>query len=185
MYNNKIIIGKDNEKPGDKEGLLKDEKLRRPEPEDIGDGTLEEPEDEYVWGNDHSFNKKLDKEILDERRRYVRVRYIQNIRCELIAEPPGTELAPPEKPITLTLFDVSMAGLGGVCDSEIKVGSILVFTMMLDQMPYEIKCEIIYCLKESDKFRVGFKTLKGHKKFIHHLKLLVARLSLTSKYGDI
>ena len=54
--------------------------------------------------------------------------------------------------------------------------------MPLDEKIYDIKCEVIYCFKSDNKFRIGLRVVQKDKLFIQHLKIVIARISLRSKY---
>ena len=77
-----------------------------------------------------------------------------------------------------------MGGIGIICDYEIATGKIFSIQLVLDGIPYKIKCQVIYCIPNDDKFRAGLKIVEREKKFITHLKIFVARISLNSAYGE-
>ena len=81
------------------------------------------------------------------------------------------------------IIDLSMGGIGIICEYELLVGTILFFNLSLDNIAYDIKCEVAYCLQNDDKYRACLKIVDRDRNFIRHLKILVARLSLQSKYG--
>ncbi|MGE5614917.1 MAG: PilZ domain-containing protein [Bacillota bacterium] len=146
--------------------------------------TTPEPLYENVWGNDYTILDKLDERQLADRRLYVRVRHIQRIECYTISDSMEEEPVLLAHPIVFTISDLSMGGIGIICDSEISVGKILTFQIILDGIPYKIKCEVVYCIRNDNKFRAGLKIVQKDKKFIMHLKIYVARISLNSRYGS-
>ena len=142
------------------------------------------PLDENVWGNDYTIIKKLDEKQLAERRLYVRVRYMRRVECRAIFDSIEEEPLLLTNPIALMISDLSMGGIGIICDHAINIGKILVIPIILDQIPYEIKCEVIYCFQNENIFKAGLKIVQRDKGFIKHLKIYVARISLTSNYGQ-
>lgn len=150
--------------------------------------TTQEPQqetlDENVWGNDHLILNNIDESILADRRLYVRAIYMQRIECNTIKYNKDSELTLLSKPIEFMIVDISMGGIGIICEYEIKIGTILIFKLTLDNIAYEVKYEVVYCFPNDDKFRAGLKMAEKDKEFIRHLKILVARLSLQSKYGN-
>jgi hypothetical protein len=76
-----------------------------------------------------------------------------------------------------------MGGIGIICEHGINIGKILAIQLTLDNIPYEIKGEVVYCIRNDDKFRAGLKIVQRDKRFIRHLKIFVARISLNSIYG--
>ncbi len=189
MKNSKIVFKSEKDDKFDKHIPLKKDELYIPEDEKKIPETKPvqetEAEDEEVWGNDSDLNRKLDADVLLEKRKYVRVRYIQNIICSKICTNIEDEQVELDKPIHFTVFDISMGGLGCLCSHEIEKGAILVFNIALDQFIYEITCIVVYCIKIEQNYRVGLRLAIRNKDYIRHLKIMVARLSLTSKYGQM
>lgn len=181
---NKIIIG---------DGKKRDEKETKPvlyetdKPLIKAAGTEHEtvqiPVDENVWGNDYTIINKLDEKQIADRRLYVRVRHLQRIECSTVSDSIEVEPVLLTRPIVIIISDISMGGIGIICEQEISIGKILVIQLTLDSIPYEIKCEVIYCIQNDDKFRAGLKIVHKDKHFIKHLKIFVARISLNSNYG--
>lgn len=186
--NNRIIIGKDKDKDKKKaEGSLTDLVVET--------GTLEAPPadgqtppgeelDEKLWANDHAAIKYMDDDMLADRRLYVRVVFVQQIMCNTILESLDSEPITLPKPIAFMIMDISVGGIGIICEYTIDVGSILSFNLTLDNIPYEIKTEVVYCFPNGGKYRIGLKLAKKDKAFFRHLKILVARISLNAKYGN-
>jgi hypothetical protein len=142
-----------------------------------------EPLDENLWGNDSTVLRRLDEKQLAERRMYVRTLYTQKIECNAISKDIASEPHLLKKPVTLMVTDISLGGIGIVSDYRVDIGSILFFKILLDHIAYEVKCEVIYCFENEGKYRAGLKLAEKDREFINHLKILVARLSLCSKYG--
>lgn len=142
------------------------------------------PVDENVWGNDHMIINKLDEKQLADRRLFARVRYIQRVECTKVYTDSMTEPVILTRPFVFTISDLSMGGIGMICDQAIRVGEVLAFKMSLDNILYEIKCEVVYCIRNSDKFRAGLKIVKRDRQFIRHLKIYVARISLNNYFGN-
>jgi len=141
-----------------------------------------EPLDENLWGNDAVVLRVLDEELLAERRMYVRTLYTQRIECNTISKDIDSEPYILKKPLSFMITDISLGGIGMVSDYRVDVGSVLSFKIFLDHIPYEIKCEVVYCFENEGKYRAGLKLVEKNKEFINHLKIMVARLSLYSKY---
>ena len=144
----------------------------------------QEPLDENVWGNDYSILNKLNEKQLADRRLYVRVRHVQRIECNAVHDSVESEPVFLARPIVFTISDLSMGGIGIICDSEISIGKILAFQLTLDGIPYKIKCEVVYCIHNDNKFRAGLRIVQKDRKFFMHLKIYVARISLNSRYGN-
>ena len=104
--------------------------------------TVTPPLDENVWGNDRDILDKLDKEVLADRRLFVRVRYIQRITCNAVYEDIEKEPVFLSRPLEFITVDISAAGIGIVCEHEIEPGKILGIRITLDRMPYDIKAEL-------------------------------------------
>ena len=51
-------------------------------------------------------------------------------------------------------------------------------------MPYDIKCKVIYCIPLDGKYRAGLKIAVMDKRFMRHLKIYVARITLTGEYAS-
>lgn len=186
MAGKKLVIGTGKEKDNNEnEIILRDNNVRAPKSTPT---TRQEPEqeqlDENVWGNDHTFLNKLDEGILADRRLYVRVIYIQSIKCNVIKESKESQPILLTQPIEFMIVDLSIGGIGIICEHEIKIGTILIFKLTFDNITYEVKYEVVYCFPNDDKFRAGLRMAEKDKEFIRHLKILVARLSLQSKYGN-
>lgn len=114
---------------------------------------------------------------------YVRVRYIRSTECTKICRSLDAEPVTLRKPITFTIVDISMGGIGIICDYIIELGTILIFNILLDNITYEIKYSVVYCIKMEDKFRIGLRIAEKDRDYIRHLKIYVARISLQSNYG--
>lgn len=185
MPNNKITIGTGHGKEKGKEDKLirnrslEKEALYKKEIVVDNDRAL----DQNIWGSDSALNKMLDKEILAEKRMYVRARYFQHIECNTVAESLSAEPIILVEPMKFDIFDLSMGGIGIIYDQKIKNGLILSFNIRLDQIAYFISCEVVYCIEAESNFKIGLRIIRNNKEFINHLKILVARFSLTIKYS--
>lgn len=142
------------------------------------------PLDENVWGNDYTILHQLDEKQLADRRLFVRVRYFQKIECNAISDTAEIEPSFLRYPLTFMISDLSMSGIGIICDDRIDIGKVLAIQIMLDGIQYTIKCEVMYCLSNDDKFRAGLKIVEREKQFIRHLKIFIARISLIATYGN-
>lgn len=182
MPNNKITIGVGKQEENDKTQRIPKEELYSSVAPVESEQKPEVLEDR-VWGNDYILDKKLDKEHLDEKRMFVRVRYIQNISCDKICDDINSQPTTLTKPIKLVMSDISVGGLGAVCGQELNVGSVLEFDIVLDHLTYTIKCEIVYCILMEESYRIGLKIVRKNRDFLKHLKILVARISLQAQYG--
>lgn len=184
MTNSKIVIGVNEKDKKEAEPLFKntlvDTRTAAPNTEQESE---QEPVDENVWGNDHSILNRLDEKQLADRRLYTRVAYIQKVKCNAILESVEAQPVLLAKPIDFMVIDISMGGIGIICESEIALGTILAFNLTLENITYEIKCGVIYCYENDDKFRAGLKIAVMDKNFIRHLKIFVAKLSLQNRYG--
>lgn len=140
--------------------------------------------DEIVWGNDRAFMRRIDEVHRADLRLFVRIRHMQKITCSTVYEDITKEPFELEKPLELMTVDISVGGIGVMCEHEIDVGSILGIQIILDTIPYDIKCEVIYCIPMDGKFRAGLKIAQKDKSFMRHLKIFVARISLTSTYAS-
>lgn len=188
MANNKITIG---------DGKNKDKKEIRPnlpvdKPQVIipnievtpPEETVEMPLDENVWGNDNTVLKKLDADQLAERRLFVRVIFMRQIKCYETYNNLEEEAKLLIKPIEFSITDLSVGGIGIIADYELKKGTILGFKLPLDQAEYDIKCEVMYCFQNDNKFRIGLRIVQKEKDFIKHLKIVIARISLRNQYTE-
>jgi hypothetical protein len=146
--------------------------------------TVPIPIDENVWGNDNSILHHLDEKVLADRRLFVRIRYLQHIECTALSDSPEEEPYSLANPFVFMISDLSMGGIGIICDDKIEVGKVLAIRLVLDNIPYDVKCQVVYCFQNDDKFRAGLKIIKREKKFIQHLKIFIARKSLTIAYGE-
>jgi hypothetical protein len=183
MANNKITIGDGKaKKKNESISRLTLEKQEIIEP--IIEPEIEEiPIDENVWGNDSSVIKRLDEEQLVERRLFVRIIFMRQIKCYETLNNLQAESILLSQPIEFSITDISIGGIGIISDYEIKAGNILLFNLILDDNGYDIKCEVLYCFKSDDKFRGGLRILNKDKDFIRHLKIVVARVSLRNRYS--
>lgn len=146
--------------------------------------TGELPLDENVWGNDRALVSKLDNEVLTERRLFVRVRHVQKLTCDTIYEDINKEPVKLASPLSFMSVDISAAGIGIVCENEIEPGKILGIRIILDRIPYDIKCRVVYCIPLDGKFRAGLKIAEKDKRFMRHLKIYIARITLTNEYAS-
>lgn len=181
----KIIIGDERKK--EKNELVRDSyRVEVPQgaPDATEHGAEQIPLDENVWGNDYTIINKLDEKQLANRRFYVRVRYFQQIECNEIFDRIDGEPVPLTHPISFVISDISMGGIGIICDYEITTDKIFSIELVLDGIPYKVKCQLVYCIPNDDKFRAGLKIVEREKKFLTHLKIFVARISLYSSYGE-
>jgi len=189
MADNKIVIGGFKEDKSKEEKVLKREKPVHEPDTIIDDGhspvqeTYDPRLDENIWGSDFELDKKLKEEYLLEKRRYVRIRYIQSIACKTMSSSLEAEPVTLFPPLMLTTCDLSVGGIGIISDTEISEGTILDLNLTLDEISYNIKCAVVYCIQNKDKYRIGLKIALKDKAFIKHLKIYVARISLQSKYG--
>jgi len=158
--------------------------LQNAVPEKDRQQTEEFPLDENVWGNDRALASKLDNEVLAERRLFVRVRHVQKLTCDTIYEEIDKEPVKLASPLQFMSVDLSAAGIGIVCENEIEPGKILGIRMLLDRIPYDIKCRVVYCIPFDGKFRAGLKIAEKDKRFMRHLKIYVARITLTNEYAS-
>ena len=145
-------------------------------------GTIEP--DEMVWGNDRSFMDKIDEEQRANLRLFVRIRYMQKVTCSTAYEDITKETYELDRPLELMIVDLSVGGIGVICEHEIDVGRILEIHIILDAIPYDIKCEVVYCIPIDGKFRAGLKIAHKDKCFMRHLKIFIARISLTNTYAS-
>ncbi len=181
---NKYIIGDE---------IIKDKKAIRPplyeadKPQITATGTelntVPISVDENVWGNDNTILNKLDENQLADRRLFVRVRHMRRVECSKVYDNIMVEPVMLTHPIIFTISDLSMGGIDIISEYEISIGKILALQIILDNMPYEIKGEVIYCLQSDQIFRAGLKIVQRDKLFIRHLKIFIARISLNSMYG--
>jgi hypothetical protein len=141
-------------------------------------------EPEIVWGNDRAFMKLIDEGLRADLRLFVRIRYIQKVTCTMVYEDIEKEPCELDEPLQLMIVDISVGGIGVICEQEIEVGMILGITIILDNIPYDVKYEVVYCIPMDDKFRIGLKIAQRDKVFMRHLKIFVARISLTSAYAS-
>ncbi len=141
------------------------------------------PVDENVWGNDHTILTRLDEKQLADRRLYVRVRHMQRVECHMVFDSPEVEPVTLEQPIIFIISDLSMGGIGIISEHYIDTGKILAIPLTLDNIPYQVKCEVVYCFRNEEKYRAGLKIVQRDKHFIRHLKIFIARVSLNSAYG--
>ncbi len=140
--------------------------------------------DEIVWGNDRTFMNYIDEGHRADLRLFVRIRYMQKVTCSIAYEDITKEPYELDKPIDLMIIDISVGGIGVICENEIDVGSILGIPIILDKIPYDIKCEVVYCIPVDGKFRAGMKIAHKTRAFMRHLKIFVARIALTSTYAS-
>jgi len=185
---NKIIIGdgkRKEKRPSIHEVPVKTERkavteaVRETTPE-----TAPVPLDENVWGNDNTILRHLDEKVIADRRLFVRIRHMQRVECTLVADSPDAEPYSLATPLVFMISDLSMGGIGIISENKIDVGKILVIRLVLDGIAYDVKCEVIYCFPNDDKFRAGLKIIRKEKQFIQHLKIYIARISLNSAYGE-
>lgn len=141
------------------------------------------PVDENVWGNDYTLLNKLSEKQLADRRLFVRIRHIQWVECHIVFDNIKSEPFLLDKPLVFIINELSMAGIGIICDHAISIGKILAFQFTIDNIPYDIKCEVIYCIPNDDKFRACLKVVQRDKRFMKHLKIFIARTSLNLAYG--
>lgn len=141
------------------------------------------PVDENVWGNDYTLLNKLSEKQLADRRLFVRIRHMQWVECHIIFDNIKSEPSLLDQPLVFIINELSMAGIGIICDHAISIGKILAFQFIIDNIPYDIKCEVIYCIPNDDKFRACLKVVQRDKRFIRHLKIFIARTSLNLTYG--
>jgi hypothetical protein len=145
--------------------------------------TVQEPVYDNDWGDEHSFLNKLDGQILADRKFYTRALYMQRIECNTLFDGVESEPSYLAEPLEFIIIDLSMGGIGIISEYEIMLGTILFFNLSLDNIEYKIKCKVVYCFQNSDKYRACLRIVGRDMKFIRHLKIFVARLSLQSKYG--
>jgi hypothetical protein len=184
MATNKVIINNKEKNKKDK-GSLINNTIAADQASDVNTGHECEqmPLDEKIWGNDNNILSQLNESQLSERRLFVRVRYMQQIECNTIFESISSEPINLKVPIVFTTSDLSMSGIGIICDEKIEKGTILAFNMKLEEIIHEIKYEVIYCIPNDDKFRAGLKMAEKNKDFIRHLKLFVAKITLRNNYS--
>lgn len=138
---------------------------------------------EKDWGNELAVLNRLDGKLLADRRLYARVLYMKKLWCSTLFESSDSEPRLLMNPIEFMVVDLSMGGIGIICEHEIQVGTILLFKLPLDNIMYDIKCEVVYCFENSGKFRAGLKVVDRDRHFIRHLKIFVARLTLQNMLG--
>lgn len=194
MMHNKIIIsgGKKNEERVERPGAY-EINGRHTAAAGAGPGTEpaekdevqaeQPPVDENVWGNDYTLLNKLSEKQLADRRLFVRIRHMQWVECHIIFDNIKSEPSLLDRPLVFIINELSMAGIGIICDNAISIGKILAFQFIIDNIPYDIKCEVIYCIPNDDKFRACLKVVQRDKRFIRHLKIFIARTSLNLTYG--
>lgn len=141
------------------------------------------PLDENVWGNDYTLLNKMSEKQLADRRLFVRVRYIQKIECHTVLDSMKSEPYILARPLVFVINELSVAGIGVICDHAINVGKILAFRITIDNIPYDIQCEVVYCIPNDDKFRACLKLAQRDKRFFRHMKIFIARTSLNLTYG--
>lgn len=140
--------------------------------------------DETVWGNDKAFMSRIDEVQRADLRLFVRIRHLQKVTCSMAYEDISKEPYELDRPLELMIVDMSVGGIGVICEHEIDVGRILGVPIILDTIPYNVKCEVVYCIPLDGKFRAGLKIAHKDKLFMRHLKIFVARISLTSTYAS-
>ncbi len=145
--------------------------------------TKQEPIYVKDWGNERTVLSRLDGKLLADRRLYARVLYMRKLCCNTIFDSFDSEPTLLMDPLEFMVVDLSMGGIGIVCEHEVPVGTILSFKLPLDNITYDIRVEVVYCFENSDKYRAGLKIVDRNKSFIRHLKIFVARLTLQSMFG--
>ncbi len=140
--------------------------------------------DEVVWGNDRALMKMVDEVQRADLRLFVRIRHIQKVICSMVYEDIAKEPYRLDRPLEMMIVDLSVGGIGVICEHEIETGSILGIPIVLDAITYDVICETVYCIPMDGKYRAGFKIAKKDKDFIKHLKIFVARISLTNTYAS-
>lgn len=140
---------------------------------------------EYVLKSDKELSKQVEDDILTERRRYVRVKCIQKVVCSKLfnKKDPDYPIIL-DSPINLTLFDISIGGVGAVCESDIDIDTIMYFDFVLDMQPYKVKAKVVYCFPVDGLYRLGFRFVDAGKQLSNHIKKYVTRLSLYMLWGD-
>ena len=149
-----------------------------------GGATGQIPLDEVVWGNDRAVLDKIDKGLLADRRLFVRIRHIQKVSCSIEYRHDSAEPVELDEPLEFMIIDLSVGGIGIICEQELDIGRVLGVHLLLDDIPYDIICEVVYCIRLEDKYRAGLKIVRRDKKFMRHLKIFVARVSLTNEYAS-
>ena len=149
----------------------------------IREPTVQRPVYEKDWGNEHTIMSRLEGKLLEDRRLYARALYMQKIECNTLYDSLGSEPVLLNEPMKFMIIDLSMGGIGIISEQEILTGTILSFKLPMDNITYDIRCEVVYCFENSGKYRAGLKLVDEDKNFIRHLKIFVARLTLQSMYG--
>ena len=109
---------------------------------------------------------------------------MQSLESSAMSESREKELASVAPPLKFTMIDISMGGIGIICDEPLKKGINMAFPIILDNMKYDVVYEVVYCIPINGKYRIGLKLARKDKAYTHHLKIYVARISLTSQYGN-
>ena len=194
MKSNIMVIGNGKEKVGKKAELILSDALTGGLNETVDndrEAADREPSRESIqgqvydndWGNEHAVLEKLEGKMLADRRFYARALYMQRIKCTTLYDSVVSEPFYLSEPIEFMIIDLSIGGIGVICEHELMPGTILSFNLTLDHIEYGIRCEVAYGFENSDKYRAGLRLVDRDVKFIRHLKIFVARLTLQSKYG--
>lgn len=185
MANDRIVISSRAENPrktDDKRPVAKEHEIAAVSPagQEI---PVKEPLDEVVWGNDRSVRNNIDERTLADRRLFTRVKYVQQIRCNAILDDMGLEPILLDIPLRFLVIDISMGGIGIVSDDALKPGTVLSFEIRLDEVVYRVRYEVAFCFPNDGKFRAGLRIRERDRRFLRHLKIVVARLTLQNMLG--
>lgn len=73
-------------------------------------------------------------------------------------------------PIEMVVFDVSLGGLGVLSDKSLENGSVIEFTLYLENIPYAVLSKIVWVDNNGKYFKYGLEIIGHNNMMFRHLK---------------
>ncbi|WP_026893624.1 PilZ domain-containing protein [Clostridiisalibacter paucivorans] len=109
-------------------------------------------------------------EELDYKRVHSRIMYSTRLECYRYYE--NNELKRYNPPMELIMFDLSLGGIGVISEEYLKIGNVLMFTLKLNIMPYQVMAKVVWTYKIGHMYRSGLEFVGMPNGLVREIKEL-------------
>lgn len=116
-----------------------------------------------------------DDRKMNNRRRFVRVHYNGKAYVETYAV--NNQVVTPVSPVSLLLIDISVGGVGAICQCELPVDAEFSIGIKSDFATTNAVVRVVYCTPERTHFKVGLEFVSPSKELLNTIKKIVLKNS--------
>lgn len=120
--------------------------------------------------------------FMREKRIHDRVPYRVDVECIHYYKPDGSE-SKFNHPVHMDVFDLSLGGIGIITKTHFDPGTVLVFTLYLENVPYTVMALVRWHHGNDFTNRYGLEFIGPSNMMFRHLKTLTHGESLFQQAG--